>query len=190
MNSQDDMPTDIGDKAGDGLFPGEDETRVAGSSFSGESGYIEDETVIESESKYGGETELEHERAITEAILWVKQGRRRGHYYPIRHGTVIGRDQGSLILDDSKASATHARITFENKHYVIWDFGSSNGTFVNGKRIRQATPLDENDVIKIGNTVFVLKLLYQIKKVEKRKYSQKSKRPIKKSLTEEPPTRA
>jgi pSer/pThr/pTyr-binding forkhead associated (FHA) protein len=72
---------------------------------------------------------------------------------------VIGRKEGDLILDDPKVSGSHAKFTMEKDDFVIWDFGSSNGTYVNGKKIREATILEENDVIKIGDTIFVIKLL-------------------------------
>jgi pSer/pThr/pTyr-binding forkhead associated (FHA) protein len=93
------------------------------------------------------------------AMLWVKEGPRRGKFYPIRHGTVIGRKEGGLILDDPKVSSLHAKLTMEDGDFIIWDFGSSNGTYVNGKKIRKATVLEENDVVKIGETSFVVKLL-------------------------------
>jgi len=111
------------------------------------------------------ETQLAGSRpAMVDAIFWVKEGGRRGKFYPISHNTVIGRKEGNLILDDLKVSGTHAKITFEKKKYMIWDFGSSNGTFVNGKRITEATVIDENDEVGIGDTVFVLKLLSAKKK--------------------------
>jgi len=56
-------------------------------------------------------------------------------------------------------SNPHAKITLEDETYVLWDFGSKNGTTVNDERIRAATELKENDVIKIGDTVMVLKVL-------------------------------
>lgn len=114
------------------------------------------------------ETQLDGSyQALVEAILWVKSGNRRGRYYPVKHNTVIGRKEGDLILDDLTVSGTHAKITQQSGKYTIWDFGSANGTFVNGKRIREATPIDENDEIKIGDTVFVLKLLSAKKKIQK-----------------------
>jgi hypothetical protein len=125
-----------------------------------------DATMLSSDSARAmDETQLSGSRsAMMEAIFWVKEGNRRGKYYPIRHNTVIGRKEGNLILDDLKVSATHAKITFSSKKYMIWDFGSANGTFVNGKRITEAKAIDENDEIRIGDTVFVLKLLSGKKK--------------------------
>jgi hypothetical protein len=189
MNSMDDQPTDLGNGLGEGYSSDEDPTRIASSGYSGEDGG-EGETVFGPGQGRGQETEPGDPRAVNDAILWVKEGRRRGHYYAIRHGTVIGRDEGNLILDDPKASGTHAKIIYENKHYVIWDFGSSNGTYVNGKRIRQATPLEENDVIRIGNTVFVLKLLNQTKKLVKSVKTRKTKKPVAKSQIKTKPKKS
>ena len=62
----------------------------------------------------------------------------------------IGRQPDSnLIIRDSRASRTHARIVEENGEYVIEDCGSLHGTYVNGKRItRQA--LRDSDKIEFG----------------------------------------
>jgi pSer/pThr/pTyr-binding forkhead associated (FHA) protein len=105
------------------------------------------------------ETELEHVTPGPLAMLWVTEGPRRGKFYPIRHGTKIGRREGNLILDDPKVSGLHAKFTMEGEDFYIWDFGSANGTYVNGKKIREAVLLEENDLVKIGDSIFVVKLL-------------------------------
>lgn len=104
-------------------------------------------------------TEVEDIAVGLMGILWVKNGRRRGQIFTIHEGSVIGRTQGTILLDDPKVSQMHAKFTVEDDQFVIWDFGSSNGTYVNGERIRAATPLRENDEIKIGDTIFTLKVL-------------------------------
>jgi len=135
---------------------GDDETEFA----FGSSGRID-------ETGFAGGQPIESRRTV-EAILWVKEGDRRGHYFPIHHRTVIGRDEGNVILDDHRVSGQHAKITIENGKYFIWDLASANGTYVKGRRIREATPLEENDRIKIGDTVFVVKFLDERKKPAKR----------------------
>jgi len=104
-------------------------------------------------------TELEEVTTGTLAVLWVIEGRRRGQIYKIDKGTKIGREEGDLILDDPKVSSLHCKITMEDDDFLLWDFGSANGTYVNSKRIREATTLRENDLVKIGDSVFVVKLL-------------------------------
>jgi hypothetical protein len=92
-------------------------------------------------------------------FLIVKEGMRRGTVHRIRNGTTVGRKEARILVRDSKISRIHCKFTVEDDQFHIWDFGTPNGTFVNGTRIREATALEENDEIKIGNTTFVLKTL-------------------------------
>jgi hypothetical protein len=125
----------------------------------------ESETMLGKAHKEADYTELEVTEHGVMGILWVKEGPRRGSIYKIKHNTVIGRKEGNLILEDPKVSNPHAKFTLEGEQFTIWDFGSSNGTYVKPvggeklDKIRQATPLNENDEIKIGESVFVLKVL-------------------------------
>lgn len=104
-------------------------------------------------------TELDQVSTGKLGILWVKDGNRRGHIYTIKDSSVVGRREGDLIIDDPKVSNPHAKFTVEDGQFIVWDFGSRNGTFVNGERIRAATPLKENDTIRIGDSTFILKIL-------------------------------
>jgi serine phosphatase RsbU (regulator of sigma subunit)/pSer/pThr/pTyr-binding forkhead associated (FHA) protein len=62
----------------------------------------------------------------------------------------IGRQpESDLIIRDSRASRTHARILFEQGEYVIEDCGSRHGTSVNGQRITRQ-PLHNSDRIEFG----------------------------------------
>jgi len=158
----DDAPTDPGDRRAGGRYDsGEEPTEIPGG---GRRNRFLDEDEEETDYGRGGYddldmTELDAPSVVTLAMLWVKEGRRRGKTYPIKHGYKIGRKEGDLILEDSKVSEMHARFNMEGNNFVVWDLGSTNGTYVNGKRIRQATVLEENDLVKIGETVFVVKLL-------------------------------
>jgi adenylate cyclase len=63
---------------------------------------------------------------------------------------VIGRsEENDLVLPHQSVSRNHARITKEEKGYVLTDLGSFNGTKVSGKSI-QSIRLKNNDQIKIG----------------------------------------
>lgn len=123
----------------------------------------EDEATQLPERRRGGldedETVVERAEEGLLGFLIVKEGMRRGQVHRVQSGTTIGRDQAKIILRDPKVSRPHAKFTIEDDRFVIWDFGSENGTFVNGERVRGATPLNENDTIKVGDTVFVLKML-------------------------------
>mgnify|MGYP001260948672 CR=1 FL=1 len=104
-------------------------------------------------------TELDVPEVGPQAILWVRDGRRRGRIYQVKEETTIGRKNTDLILDDPKVSTIHAKIVIEKDEYILVDFHSKNGTYVNGERIKAETILKENDTVKIGDVVFVLKIL-------------------------------
>lgn len=73
---------------------------------------------------------------------------------PVSHlpPTTIGRDKSAgIVLDDTECSRIHAAIRYWDDIFVIRDMNSSNGTFVNGKKIDIAR-ISPGDVIKIGNT--------------------------------------
>jgi pSer/pThr/pTyr-binding forkhead associated (FHA) protein len=58
-----------------------------------------------------------------------------------------------VLLHDSKVSRHHARIDKKEAGFTIVDLGSTNGTYVNGKRVASSA-LAPGDVIKLGDTVF------------------------------------
>lgn len=67
---------------------------------------------------------------------------------------IIGRDSAcNLHLDDLRVSWRHARMTRSGDTWTLEDLRSSNGTFVNGRRIRRHR-LRPGDMIRIGPTEF------------------------------------
>ncbi|HEY7425338.1 MAG TPA: FHA domain-containing protein, partial [Gemmataceae bacterium] len=71
---------------------------------------------------------------------------------------LIGRQEDSgLYLDSLAVSRQHARLVCHGGEYFIEDVGSSNGTFINGRRISRPTPLTERDALQIGPYVFNLR---------------------------------
>lgn len=75
--------------------------------------------------------------------------------FKLEAGMTLGRSRSSGIpLADQFASHMHARV-FPNGHFFfIEDLGSTNGTFVNGRRIEAQTQLKVHDEIRLGETVF------------------------------------
>ena len=88
--------------------------------------------------------------------LFVIQGRNRGTRFDLsaREGAVsIGREAGNVIqLEDNEVSRRHAEIRQVGETHVIGDLKSSNGSFVNGRRIER-TELHHGDQILIGRTL-------------------------------------
>jgi FOG: FHA domain len=61
----------------------------------------------------------------------------------------IGREGCEILLDNPQVSRKHAVIDRVNGKHVLRDVGSTNGTFVNGRRITEHT-LVKGDIIQIG----------------------------------------
>ncbi|OBR91889.1 FHA domain-containing protein FhaB [Clostridium ragsdalei P11] len=81
---------------------------------------------------------------------------RRGAVIPVRREITIGRkSDNQLMLEDPYTSGHHARIYIKNgKECILEDMGSTNGTLLNGKKLRGKHYLASGDEIKIGNTSF------------------------------------
>ena len=88
------------------------------------------------------------------ASLVVRQGAQAGTTYHITSAEAfIGREEETEIsVRDPEVSRKHARISWQSGDYVVEDLGSTNGTFLNGKRIRPhlTYALREDDVLQLG----------------------------------------
>ncbi len=78
----------------------------------------------------------------------------KGRTIEIAGPTVVGRDatSGIRLEHDEFASARHARIEPRPDGALVDDLGSTNGTFVNGSKVKRAQIAKVGDVIKIGST--------------------------------------
>ena len=89
-------------------------------------------------------------------FLYVLQGPDRGRVFSTPdESAVLGRQSRDVTFTDHSISREHAKVTRRKTHWVIEDVHSSNGTYVNGTRIHQATPLNRGDKIRLGGTVMV-----------------------------------
>jgi pSer/pThr/pTyr-binding forkhead associated (FHA) protein len=69
---------------------------------------------------------------------------------PDGRALVIGRSTGcDLTLGDSTVSRWHAELIRDGERWVVRDMGSTNGTRVNGWRVRRAV-LEPGDVLALG----------------------------------------
>ncbi len=78
-----------------------------------------------------------------------------GRVVLLNGSTTIGRRPAcDVVLCDDSVSGLHARLTYHRGAWQIEDLGSTNGTFVNGHRLRRPAALASGDVIRIGMAVW------------------------------------
>ena len=82
---------------------------------------------------------------------------KKGAVVPIRGIVTIGRkNDNSIVLSDQQVSSNHARFVIKNNILFIEDLNSTNGTYVNGKKVEGKVKLFGKDEIKIGSTSFMV----------------------------------
>ena len=87
------------------------------------------------------------------------QGAQRGELFTLSPVTVIGTDpKCNIVLIDKFMSSRHAEVKAENGVWVLRDSGSTNGTYVNNRRIDRHELVD-NDFIKFGSAMLKFKSL-------------------------------
>jgi hypothetical protein len=79
---------------------------------------------------------------------------RNGRNHQLNSGeTTIGRSSDNDIrIENAKVSKHHAKIIEQNGRFTIVDLGSTNGTWLNGKLIREPKLLHTNDEICLGDS--------------------------------------
>ena len=69
-------------------------------------------------------------------------------------GAVLGREGTEIVVADPEVSRRHAAVREHGGGIAIEDLGSTNGTFVNQRKVEGVQPLKDGDELRLGNTVF------------------------------------
>ncbi len=94
--------------------------------------------------------------ALPKYILRGVSGAYFGKTYPLRGSTVMGRhSECHICVNADGISRKHVQIDAEADGLKVRDLGSSNGTYVNGKKIEEAE-LKVGDELKIDNIRFLV----------------------------------
>jgi pSer/pThr/pTyr-binding forkhead associated (FHA) protein len=81
----------------------------------------------------------------------------KGKTYPHTEEHTIGRAAGCQItIDDTYASQLHARVYQRDGTVYVEDLGSTNGTYLNRRKVTGPMQLQRGDKLQIGNTVLEL----------------------------------
>ena len=82
----------------------------------------------------------------------------KGKSFDVSEELVVGRaEKCHIVLDDTYVSQMHARIFSKGEAIMIEDLGSTNGTYLNRRRITSPSELQRGDHVKIGKTVMELR---------------------------------
>jgi sigma-54 dependent transcriptional regulator, acetoin dehydrogenase operon transcriptional activator AcoR len=91
-----------------------------------------------------------------QAVRWISAGA-EGSFTPLAHNLVtLGRDeQAGIRLEAAGVSRHHAEFVRQGPVYALKDCGSTNGTYVNGRRIQHGA-LSPGDVLRFGDVIGVV----------------------------------
>ena len=82
-------------------------------------------------------------------------GHQPGTTFDLAEGATLGRsDNAEIRVDDPFASSAHARIFPRGEFIYLEDMGSTNGTYLNGRKVASTERLKMADVIRIGDTEY------------------------------------
>lgn len=105
-----------------------------------------------------GEPKQGRSRQSGPSRLVVTEGPLRGTTVPLGTSAVlIGRAPScTLVLDDDYSSSQHARVFHQDGQWFVEDLGSTNGTFVDNRRLNGAVQVQSGQPIRIGQSVLEL----------------------------------
>lgn len=91
--------------------------------------------------------------SLRKCQLVIVDGPARGKKFSLnKNALTVGKREGNdIIVPDKTVSRNHIEIDYTADSFVLKDLDSTNGTFLNGSRVKQAY-LSPGDLIKIGNT--------------------------------------
>ena len=92
------------------------------------------------------------------AAIFVEERPVGGRQVVVTGGMVIGREGADMVVADPEVSRRHAAIRDHGGGVAIEDLDSTNGTFVNERRIEGVVMLRDGDTVRIGNTVWRLRI--------------------------------
>ena len=89
---------------------------------------------------------------VTTAVLVDAWGRP----HQVRQTTIVGRlhDEDGLSILDATISRRHASLGLRDNGWLLTDFGSSNGTYVEGLRVTREVRVRDGDRLRFGNVKF------------------------------------
>lgn len=109
-------------------------------------------------ARHLGVTRRDSSKRVANRVTVVRSDTQAGLSFAVNGATVLGRsDQADVILEDPYASEFHLRLVSQDGALTVSDLGSTNGTYVNGRRITTPTNLRRGDALQVGKTVMEIR---------------------------------
>lgn len=87
-------------------------------------------------------------------IVVLRSDSQAGLDFTVDDAVVLGRSpEADIVIEDPYASEFHLRLNTKEGRLVLSDLGSTNGTYVNGRRVSTPVDLRRGDAVQIGKTV-------------------------------------
>ena len=81
----------------------------------------------------------------------------KGRTFPLGDEVTVGRAAGfQVTIDDTYASQLHARVFLRDGQIYVEDLGSTNGTYLNRRKVAGPMVMKRGDQLQIGSTVMEL----------------------------------
>ncbi len=134
-----------------------DDSGSSGDSSSNESeDATEKTTVIVRGEKNTLNAEIQRAKQQDACLIMIRGTPQGSRYFISQPEMILGRDPAvDLSITDSSISRKHAKLEKKGDQVILSDLGSSNGTFVNDKKVNPGEPITlvKEDMVKVGNSI-------------------------------------
>lgn len=96
-------------------------------------------------------------RSTAPQLVIVEPAETRGQRYEVEDGLTLGRAATcNVFVDDTFVSQQHAKVYPRDGQVLVEDLGSTNGTYLNRRRVQGPMVMQRGDRVQVGNTVLEL----------------------------------
>ena len=87
-------------------------------------------------------------------LVVVEPDDQRGRAFDLAEEMTVGRAAGcQIVLDDTYVSQLHTRIFQRDGQLMVDDLGSTNGTYLNNRKVTGPMMMNRGDKLRVGQTV-------------------------------------
>jgi len=109
-------------------------------------------------SHLGADSGASRPKRVAGELTVVRSETQTGTVVRVIDSLVLGRSpEADALLDDPYASMFHLRLTMDGNTMSLTDLGTTNGTYVNGRRITSPVTLNPGDSVQVGKTIMEVK---------------------------------